>query len=423
MQILRSLLLGFALSSLLIQGCAEKRVPSPEHQGEPWVSLRSLGDAMHAAADVGENARAAGGDRDNADGGRYLAEILLQQVGRGVFQDPDYPAFRPQFPESAHTGLVNPDNLYESVRIRPGADYVVRGTRGTTADVTFQVFAGTPGVNGKLRDVGTLSLDNLVMDTDGNFEVFVGPSAHPRNWIETDDEAGLLLVRWTYSDWSREKAGRVEIHQVGKLGVPAPNPEVGDVAARIRDAGAAVPDSGEFWQDYIGKVRLFTSDNAVMKPRLTGSEGLAGQVAAMGKFSLGEDEALVVSIPKADARYQGLQLGNYWFDALEWANRQTSLAAGQSRLGSDGRYHYVISATDPGVPNWLDTTGLPEGLFLIRFQGVRTPLTDEEAPTAQLVALEEVRSALPSDTRQVDTDTRRAQLAARQSQLQRRYGR
>ncbi len=423
MQILRSLLPGFALLSLLTLGCTEKRVPSPEHQGEPWASLRSLGDAMHAAADVGENARAAGGDRDNADGGRYLAEILRQQVDRGVFQDPDYPAFRAQYPESAHTGLVNPDNLYESVPIRPDADYVLRGTRGTTADVTFQVFAGTPGVNGKLRDVGTLSLDNLVIDADGNFEVFVGPTAHPQNWIETDDEAGLLLVRWTYSDWDREKAGRVGIHQVGKLGVPAPNPEVGDVAARIRDAGAAVPDSGEFWQDYIGKVRLFTSDNAVMKPRITGSEGLAGQVAAMGKFSLADDQALIVSIPKADARYQGLQLGNYWFDALEWANRQTSLAAGQSRLGSDGRYHYVISATDPGVPNWLDTTGLPEGLFLIRFQGVRTPLTDEEAPTAELVALKEVRSALPADTPQVDAEARRAQLAARQSQLQRRYGR
>ena len=150
---------------------------------------------MHAAAEVGEKARAAGGDRENADGGRYLSEILIQQVGRGVFRDPDYPVFRPQFPESAHTGLVNPDNLYESTHIRPGADYVLRGTRGTTADVTFQVFAGTPGVNGKLRDVGTLSLDNLVTDADGNFEVFVGPTAHPQNWIETDDEAGLLLVR------------------------------------------------------------------------------------------------------------------------------------------------------------------------------------------------------------------------------------
>lgn len=90
-------------------------------------------------------------------------------------------------------------------------------------------------------------------------ERFVGPTAHPQNWIETDEEAGLLLVRWSYSDWALEKAGRVEIHQVGKLGIPAPNPEVGDVARKIRDAGAAVPDSAAFWQDYIGKVRLFTS--------------------------------------------------------------------------------------------------------------------------------------------------------------------
>ena len=99
-----------------------------------------MGDSLQRAAEVGENADAAGSDRENADGGRYLAEILLAQTRRAVFGDPDFPVFRPQFPESAHTGLVNPDNLYESAPIRPDVDYLVRGTRGTTADVVFQVY-------------------------------------------------------------------------------------------------------------------------------------------------------------------------------------------------------------------------------------------------------------------------------------------
>ncbi len=416
-----------ALCCLLIAalglGCEAQREPSAEYAGEPWASLRAMGDSLHRAADVGENAHAAGSDRENADGGRYIAEIAIGQFRRGIFSDPDYPAFRPQYPETAHTGLVNPDNLYEHTQIRPGVDYLVRGTRGTTADLVFQVFAGSPGVNGKLRDVGTLSLDAIEFDDEGNFEIHVGPTPRDENWIKTDDEAGLLLVRWSHSDWSSERAGRTEIIRIGSAGEPSPSPEVGDVARKLRKAGAAVPDASTFWLDFVSKIRLFVRENDIMKPRETGSQGLEGQVAAMGRFSLGADEALIVSVPKADARYQGLQLGNYWFDALEWANRQTSLAGGQSRLGSDGRYHYVISHKDPGVPNWLDTTGLPDGLFFLRFQGLQTPLEDADLPSAELVKLEQIRQHLPADTPLVDAEARGRQLAERQLQIQRRYGR
>ena len=143
----------------------------------------------------------------------------------------------------------------------------------------------------------------------------------------------------------------------------------------------------------------------------------------MGRFDLEDDEALVLSVPKTEARYQGVQLGNFWFDALEWANRQTSLSGGQAHLGSDGRYHYVIAKEDPGVPNWLDTTGLQEGLFFLRFQGLPAPLDEENHPSAELVKIGDVRAHLPADTPSINEQARREQLAARQIQLQRRYGR
>jgi len=408
---------------MLVSGCESDRQPSAEHAGEPWASLRAMGDSLLQAAEVGQNAEAAGNDRENAEGGLYLAEIAVNQITRGVFSDPDYPVFRPQYPESAHTGLVNPDNLYEQAQIRPGADYLVRGTRGSTSDVVFQVYAGTPGVDGKLQDIGTLSLDAIKFDDQGNFEIHVGPTAHDENWIETDDEAGLLLVRWSHSDWASERAGRVEIVRLGSEGIPSPSPEVGDLARRMRASGAAIPDAADFWLAFVSKITFFSGDNEIMKPRETGSQGLSGQVSALGRFSLSDDDALIVTVPKADTRYQGLQLGNKWFNALEWRNRQTSLSGGQSRLGSDGRYRYVISEQDPGVPNWLDTTGLPEGFFFLRFQGLRTPLDDEELPSAKLVKLNEIRSHLPTDTPVFTATQRREQLAERQLQIQRRYGR
>ena len=412
-----------ALLSLAASACDSQQAPSEANGDEPWAALRALGDSLHEAAAVGEGARAAGSDRANADGGRYLAEIAVNQLEGGVFGDPDFPAFRPQYPESAHTGFVNPDNLYESTPIRPGVEYLVRGTRGSTADLVLQVYAGRPGVKGSLRGISTLSLDAIEFDADGNFEVRVGPNPPAKNGLLTDDEAGLLLVRWSHSDWAKERAGRIEIVRVGGEGEPAPDPDVAEVARRIRAAGAAVPDAAGFWLDFVAKLRLATFDNQVMAPRSTGGQGLEGQVSAMGKWNLADDEALIVTVPKADTRYQGLQLGNFWFDALEWSNRQTSLSGGQAQLASDGAYHYVISRQDPGVPNWLDTTGLPEGLFFLRFQGLRTPIPEADNPTAQHVKLADLRAHLPADTSVFSREDRRRQLALRQLQVQRRFGR
>ena len=410
------------LCGLVAASCAANR-GRDSNADTPWAAFRDAGADWRRAAEVGEDARPAGTNRGDADGGLYLAEIAMKQLRREVFSDADYPAFRPEFPESGHTGLVNPDNLYESARIRPGVDYVIRGTRGTTADLVFQVYEGSPGVNGSLRGISTLSADEIHLEPDGSFEIHVGPTSHPRNWLRTDDGAGLLLARWSHSDWATERAGRADVVRLGSEGEPSPNPTAEDVADGIRSAAAAVPDAGDFWLGFAGRIRLFAFDNDVTAPRSTGEGGLRGQVSVAGKFALDEGEALVVTVPKADARYQGFQLGNYWFDALEWANRQTSLSGGQARLGSDGKYHYVIAHEDPGVPNWLDTTGLPEGFFFLRFQGLRTPIAEEDVPTATLVRIEEVRKHLPRDTPVIDATARRAQLAARQSQVRRRYGR
>jgi hypothetical protein len=88
-----------------------------------------------------------------------------------------------------------------------------------------------------------------------------------------------------------------------------------------------------------------------------------------GHFELAPDEALVVTLWPIGARYQGIQLTDPWFSSLEYANRVTSLSADQAHRSADGAYRFVVAARDPGVQNWLDTTGLPKGTLLIRFDG------------------------------------------------------
>lgn len=407
------------LCSVLLAACSAKAPPPDDF----WPSLEDHGASWTRAAAIGRNAHPADSARGRADGGRYFSEIALQQLQRQVFADPDFPVFRTQYPESAHTGLVNPDNLYESTPIRPGVEYLIRGTRGTTADLVFQVYEANPGVEGSLRGISTLSASDLKIESDGSFEIHVGPREREGNWLATDEKAGLLLVRWSHSDWANERAGRAEVIRIGAEGEPSPNHDASRVARSIRKAGEAIPDAGSFWLDFVGRIRFFLGENTVGATRQTGDQGLEGQVSAMGRFVLEEDEALVLSVPKTSARYQGVQLGNEWFDALEWANRQTSLSAGQAHRASDGRYYYVISAQDPGVPNWLDTTGLRRGLFFLRFQGLSQAIPKEDLPKAELVNVKDLRRLLPADTPVVDAAMRQGQLAARQQQLRRRYGR
>ncbi len=76
----------------------------------------------------------------------------------------DHDLERPVLINSTHQfarqGLDNPDALYWSAYLTEDAEYVVRGRRGTTADLSFQVMGGTysaerrPAVAGRVRRPG-----------------------------------------------------------------------------------------------------------------------------------------------------------------------------------------------------------------------------------------------------------------------------
>ncbi len=59
----------------------------------------------------------------------------------------DYDLDRPLFINPTHQfsrqGLDNPDAIYFNAYLREGVEYVVRGRRGTSADLSFQVMGGT----------------------------------------------------------------------------------------------------------------------------------------------------------------------------------------------------------------------------------------------------------------------------------------
>ena len=84
----------------------------------------------------------------------------------------------------------------------------------------------------------------------------------------------------------------------------------------------------------------------------------------------------------------------------------------------DGQW-LVVAATDPGIPNWLDTEGRAEGLVSYRWAWAETaPL-----PASRRIALADLRKHIPASTPPFTAEARRQQIARRRLALARRFRR
>ncbi len=88
---------------------------------------------------------------------------------------------------------------------------------------------------------------------------------------------------------------------------------------------------------------------------------MRNQVYVMGRFDLKPGEAFVVDVGDGGAEYFTVPLSNIWGTTLDIVDRTGSLNKAQSVPNEDGTYTYVISPTDPGVANWIDSDGLQRG--------------------------------------------------------------
>ena len=391
---------------------------------DPFDGLRRLADQLEASAEIAQTASASSVPFGQGEGALHVLRLMRRAIDEEIaWANTDQPFFQAQDERYAKLALGNPDNLYLVTRVEDDAVYRISGRRGTTADFTIQLYQGYPGVHRPMTARGALGLDQLEIDSDGHFEVFVGGPHREQNWIELTPDTRRILVRFTYGDWAREEAGDLKIERVGTRGVASRPVADRVVAQRIAAAADYLGDALNGYLEIVDQVFTGLETNS-LRPmrRLSGAVGgLANQYNVTGRYQLEPDQALVVTTLPSDARYQGFQIGTEWFESLDFANQTTSLNTAQAQMSSDGRYRFVVSQRDPGVANWLDASGAPTGQILLRWQGVGE-LGEEHEPTIELVPLNEVASKFPSDEFRFGAEERRAQIAERQDSIKRRYG-
>jgi hypothetical protein len=141
---------------------------------------------------------------------------------------------------------------------------------------------------------------------------------------------------------------------------------------------------------------------------------LRNQIYMGGQFRLTDDDALVLTVRLGGAKYFIAPITNFWGTTNDILGRTGSLNKTQSVANPDGTYTYVVSVRDPGVHNWVDPSGLHEGIVTLRwaeFPGGRP--TRDVAVESQVVPLARWRDGLPASTRFVTAAERREQIAER----------
>ena len=129
-------------------------------------------------------------------------------------------------------------------------------------------------------------------------------------------------------------------------------------------------------------------------------------------FELEPDEALIIENHiRLKPQYIGFQVGNLWGESIEYANQIGSLNGHQTTVDADGIIRIVLAHSDPGVPNWVDTTGHREGFMTPRWTYSETPAPEDwPTITAKKVPFSEIRQHSPDGTGSVTPEERRQQI-------------
>ena len=301
--------------------------------------------------------------------------------------DPARPWFYRWFSPTKKLLGDNPDAIYYGSVIDPERDYVIRGNLAGAVYTSFTVEVGTAG-GGMSKALGaTLNDDEIKVGSDGSYELYLGQSPQPENWLALTPESGSVTTRH-YFEWDRPAATDpnmnvpLSIEPTVDPGPPAiPNDEtcalgLQRVITFLRSVTVDWPTAPrDIPLDWVSP-----EANRFTNPPLDEGNRAIGYAAADNayrstRYELGPDEALEIRGRFPNCRFANVVLNNRFIQTPPYRDRRVSLNRRQTVLEPDGSFRMILAHRDPGVPNWLDTAGAPTGTIFWRY------LLAEEQPS------------------------------------------
>ena len=350
---------------------------------------------------------------------RLALEALASQAIDAIGGDADHPEFLPAIGQVLNVGQPNADTIYRSARVDPKGSYRLTGRKGTLNLAVIGQAVPRSAETGSGR--AHLDLSKLRYDRQGRFEVMLSaerPAGWKGDWWELRPAANRLMLRMVSSDWTNERAPTIAIERLDRPPT-RPRTSADELEGRLKALPRMVDMMATMFVDHVEALRREGYVNKLKVFDIASAGGLEGQFYYEGAFDLGDDEALIVeAVAPKRCGYRSLILTNELYETIDWTNNHSSLNAAQAPVDRDGVLRIVVSARDPGVPNWLDTAGHKRGAI----QGRWTDCDSRPVPSVKKVPLAEVRSHLPPETPTITPEAREKIVRARRSaQLQRPF--
>ena len=351
---------------------------------------------------------------------RLLLAGLARGLSDAVVGDRRHPMFVPEISLAQNVFQPNSDTIYKSAMIDGAGVYRLKGERGGTRLLILAQIGPDTLRTGRLgAALKQCDFDTLVLDGRGRFDVIISrtrPDGYRGDWWELDPRAEKFMVRTVGCRWGDEREPR---YGIDRLDVPPGKGRysAAELSFRLSEIPTIAGNCACTFPDHVEKLRREGYINRLKVFDVSQMVGLNRQHYYEGAYDLKDDEALIVEAKVPDkVKYWSLILTNDLYETTDWSNNQASLNDAQAHIDRDGWFRAVVSARDPAVPNWLDTSGYPSGAI----QGRWFDASSAPTPEVKKLKLADVRSALPEYTPVVTPQERDAALRERRIRAQMR---
>ncbi len=339
-----------------------------------WKLVRQMLDDMTAVIEADAET-----ELELLEGLRVLGRITALCSELSLDVDAPAPWFFDMSTEARLIGGVNPDGEYYLAMINGKHRYRVRGRRGTSAYLGFQVLAGV-GLTPR-RMAAYVSDRDLGLGADGSFS-FVFAAQEPTvaelagdAWVEIPEDASAIVVREYIGDRAVEHVAELAIEPLDAPALPvAPTDAV--LGEQLTGMAWTIAKLATLHRTI--KPELLDTPNTLLTAEaaeLGAADSTPDNLYMIGTFRLAPDEALVIEFAPIASRYWSVTLENIWHECIDARRRRSSITNAGAVTGADGMVRIVASAADPHVPNWIDTGGRHRGFVIVRW------LDNPEAPT------------------------------------------
>jgi hypothetical protein len=333
---------------------------------EAWRLVRQMLDDMTAVVEADAET-----ELELVEGLRVLARATALCAELSLDVDAQAPWFFAMSTDARLIGGVNPDGEYPLAMIDGRHRYRVRGQRGTTAYLGFQILAGA-GLTPR-RMAAYVSDRDLKLNESGEFSFVLAvtePSAAELagdTWVVVPEDASAIVVREYIGDRATETAAVIGIDPIDTPALP-PVPTDTMIGEQLTGMGWTIAKLMTLHRTI--KPELLTTPNVLvtaLAAELGAADTTPDNLYMIGTWRLAPDEALVIDLDPPATRYWSVTLENIWHECIDARRRRSSITNAGAVAGSDGKVRIVAAATDPGVDNWIDTGGRHRGFMVVRW--------------------------------------------------------